>query len=129
MTPQNQTTVDETYEDISADDILNMNQKKLDRIFRKHIAEMTVSELVQLHRIAGGLYIYDETEQAIYDTATAMVVPSKIKQFCGERLREMRPMNRSERRIVIAQARRAERKNLRAERRKRGLQTLGESGE
>jgi hypothetical protein len=120
---------EEGTREISADAILDEHQKKLDDIFRKHVEEMSLEELVQLHRIAGGVYIYDETEQAIYDSATAMVIPSKIKRFCGERLRDMRPMTRAERRVVISRARRKERKELRALRRKRGLYFAMPDGE
>ncbi|MCR9222957.1 MAG: hypothetical protein NXH70_02710 [Hyphomonas sp.] len=111
----------EGYKDIDADELFAEKQKEMDAAFREQVQKMSLEELVQLHRIAGGKFIYDATEQAIYDTATAVVIPSKIKRFCGERLAEMRPPNRAERRIMISRARRKERQELRAKRRQKGL--------
>lgn len=107
--------------DIHPDEVFADKQSEMDAAFRNQVRKMSLDELVQLHRIAGGKFIYDATEQAIYDTATAVVIPSKIKRFCAERLAEMRPPNRAERRIIISRARRKERQELRAKRRQKGL--------
>jgi hypothetical protein len=129
MTPSKETTTEE-HRDIRAEEIedaLAGNQKEIDASFREAVSKMSDMELVQLHRVAGGTFIYSEVEQALYDTVTAIVIPSKAKRFAAEELRNRRPANRAERRILISQVRREQRRKHRAGLRKRGLFTLGEA--
>lgn len=121
MTPSTETMTEEEYRDIRAEEIedaLDGTQQEIDASFRQAVSQMSDMELVQLHRVAGGTYIYSEVEQAIYDTVTAIVIPSKAKRFAGEELRNRRPANRAERRAMISQVRRKERRNRRAALRK-----------
>lgn len=80
---------------------------------------MSSAELEQIARVMGGTHIYSPEEAALRYTLASVATPSRVRLHARTVLAGRTPPNRAARRIKISNERRKERRQHRAEARKR----------